>query len=829
MIIRFVNIRWVVLLFTLSLIFASLSASAAVLTTDTVWKGEVSVEEDILVPNGVTLTILPGAVLRIHPTDSTKTDPEYLSPLTEITVRGTLRAEGTAASPILFSMTEGEKPEGWAGIIIDGGTVVLRSCTIRNAETGVYALKGSATIDSSIVRDNRYGIVAQGAGTRVRMEKSEVRDNDYGTVLIGTTIDSGNSTVARNRKKDTYIAATKDTSPPVKEYRAEKAATTRTYGDAVLLGDTVWQGRIEVNGVIRIPEESRLLILPGTTVTFNKKDTNNDGIGENGLLIQGVLIAKGTRERPIIFRSAEQHRGIGDWDSINIMNSDGVQNLIEFCQIEDAYRGLHFHFSNVAIHDSVVRNNYRGVQFQESAVEMTDNHVYGSKSGVQGRDSQVFFTGNVLYRNYTGANFLRSAVFAKGNVVMNNIKEGMRFREGAPQTEENLINGNRYGLLVNDAQFGSFNHNVVAHNLESGMSLKGDNNLEIAGNFIHENGLNGVLIQDSSAVIRRNQISKNGERGIGVLSFYGSIEENSFSENGAYALGVDGASDVSAPRNWWGGGRAEQVIYDKNNDPAKGRVLYAPEKEAPVVFSWPLATVDSDTSWHGVVYLEHDVDVVPAAVLTVTPGTTVLFSKGRTLSVHGRIISSGKKSARITFTSAGREQDANWNELYLVQAQDSIISYSDFSRATWSIHSHFTNLVVSDSTFQNNYGGMRFTGGPLLVRHSQFEGNTIGIRAYKGRAEISENMIARNEIGIFVREKGGGLAINRNDLYDNSDYNIRVGDFNDEDVDARENYWGRGDPAETILDGRKEKGIGMVHYEPFSRKPCVADDRKVSK
>ena len=64
---------------------------------------------------------------------------------------------------------------------------------------------------------------------------------------------------------------------------------------------------------------------------------------------------------------------MGDWDSINIMNSDKAQNLIEFCQIEDAYRGLHFHFSHVTVADSIIRNNYRGIQFQESVVEITEH------------------------------------------------------------------------------------------------------------------------------------------------------------------------------------------------------------------------------------------------------------------------------------------------------------------------------------------------------------------------------------------------------------------------------------------------------------------------
>src|SRR5512137_1641041 len=74
--------------------------AAAVLTTDTVWQGEVRLDEDVLVPAGVTLTVAPGTRITVSAAESTKTDPEYLSPLAEITVRGILRVTGTRERPV---------------------------------------------------------------------------------------------------------------------------------------------------------------------------------------------------------------------------------------------------------------------------------------------------------------------------------------------------------------------------------------------------------------------------------------------------------------------------------------------------------------------------------------------------------------------------------------------------------------------------------------------------------------------------------------------------------------------------------------------------------
>jgi hypothetical protein len=42
--------------------------------------------------------------------------------------------------------------------------------------------------------------------------------------------------------------------------------------------------------------------------------------------------------------------------------------------------------------------------------------------------------------------------------------------------------------------------------------------------------------------------------------------------------------------------------------------------------------------------------------------------------------------------------------------------------------------------------------------------------------------------GIFVREKGNGLKVSRSNFYRNSSYNMRIGEFNDEDVQAPGNW-----------------------------------------
>jgi hypothetical protein len=239
------------------------------------------------------------------------------------------------------------------------------------------------------------------------------------------------------------------------------------------------------------------------------------------------------------------------------------------------------------------------------------------------------------------------------------------------------------------------------------------------------------------------------------------------------------------------------------------------------IFTWPLAQIHADTLWAGRIALPERAILRQGATLTIKPGSLVTFGPASGLTINGRILANGSKEQRITFTASGKQEAASWDEIILENAIDSQFSFVDIEFATWGIHSHFTNLLVSDVGLRNNYGGMRFRSGPVQIRRARVTGNTIGIRSYLGMGDINDSVISDNYNGIFVREKGGSLNIHNNVFTNNSNYSIRIGDFNTEDVPAQHNWWGEGDPGETIFDSRQEPGIGRVLYEPYLTKPPI--------
>lgn len=813
----------------LAILASSLPATAEVLTSDTVWQGEVTLDDDLLIPFGVTLTVNAGTTVRISPAESTKIDPEYLSHQTEILVRGTLRVMGTEEAPVTFAMasTGGNAEARWAGIVSDKGEIEMTSARISGAETALYLFSGKATLALTTITGNHYGVIAHGQASTVTLRTSTIEQNSYGLFTFnGATVHEERSVVANNSKKDRFAGHAKIAPISEQSLAVEDRPISHAYTNETLVGNTVWQGKIHIDGQVKLAPEARLIIMPGTVVEFSKLDSNHDGIGENGILIQGALVAKGTKQQPILFRSAEKEPQLGDWDSINILGSDQQQNLIEFCQVEQAYRGLHFHFSTVAVTNSVLRHNYRGIQFQESVVELRDNQFYGNKSGLQCRDSDVVLLRNQFFANTNGANLYRLNLQARANTFANNQWDGLRIREGAATVEENMMIGNRFGLQVSDAVFGRFNRNLLTANIESGQALRNTDNIETSANAIIGNGLNGLIIRDARGQISGNLISDNGERGIGIQSFVGQISGNTIVSNGIYGLGLEGSDDIMAAGNWWGTSNLDKEIFDHHDDPALGTVTYTPKATQPPPFSWPVDQIPVALQWQGEVTVSTQLTVPQGALLSIKPGSTVRLAKGVGISVFGRIEAEGTPLQRITFTALKDNGPDSWGEIIMDRATGSRFTNCDFSKASWALHSHFVDLKVSRCRFFDNEGGLRLNSGPVEVSQSIFTNNRIGIRSFRGLGVIHHNTFTGNETAIFIREKGSNMQVTHNNIQDSGRYAIQLGDFNDEDVDARNNWWGGKPVVDQLFDGHREEYIGKVIFEPELKEPIILDWRQ---
>ena len=70
---------------------------------------------------------------------------------------------------------------------------------------------------------------------------------------------------------------------------------------AYITKDTTWSGTVILSGQSVVRRGVTLTILPGTTIKFAWTDEEKDDVGDGELTVEGRLIAKGTKEQPILF------------------------------------------------------------------------------------------------------------------------------------------------------------------------------------------------------------------------------------------------------------------------------------------------------------------------------------------------------------------------------------------------------------------------------------------------------------------------------------------------------------------------------------------------
>lgn len=200
------------------------------ISTDTTWSDPVyHVTGNISVDAGVTLTIVPGTVIKFPCTNPSA----FGSPLE---INGTLNATGTELSRIFFTDIRDDsvggdsngdgaatspEPGCWRGIdILDGGSAVLDYVEVRyggqykgyyynSRNANIYKTgTGSLTLTHSIVRDSsRHGVYVSTTSTALAIEDNTIENNGSDGSFHGLyLVDASEAiSIARN-----YIATNTD-------------------------------------------------------------------------------------------------------------------------------------------------------------------------------------------------------------------------------------------------------------------------------------------------------------------------------------------------------------------------------------------------------------------------------------------------------------------------------------------------------------------------------------------------------------------------------------------------------------------------------------------
>lgn len=120
------------------------------LTEDTTWQGHISVQEDVKVPQGITLTILPGSFVEFKHFRGYK----KISRVGLFVEGGTLRAIGAPDKQIWFT-SDADDPinADWSGIMCDNtSNSIFKYVIVEFSIIGIEFSKSNISISHSIIR-----------------------------------------------------------------------------------------------------------------------------------------------------------------------------------------------------------------------------------------------------------------------------------------------------------------------------------------------------------------------------------------------------------------------------------------------------------------------------------------------------------------------------------------------------------------------------------------------------------------------------------------------------------------------------------------------------
>lgn len=239
------------------------------------------------------------------------------------------------------------------------------------------------------------------------------------------------------------------------------------------------------------------------------------------------------------------------------------------------------------------------------------------------------------------------------------------------------------------------------------------------------------------------------------------------------------------------------------------------------------SVIDGPAFWHGDVLIDGVVTVKKTGSLTIAPGTRVAFVPrdddgdgigDSELLVEGNLQAVGSAGEPILFTSAASEpKAADWKYLYIDFGRgESLLDHVVCEYAFSGLQVHFSRARVTNSVFRHNVDGLRFSTVNLLAAGNRMHDNTHGLRYEErnSRAAIYYNDIRDNDIGVFVVTRSTDSArIERNNIVNNSQYNVKLGWQQQGDVTLPNNWWGGlagEDLKSSFLDRALDASLGSV-------------------
>lgn len=287
--------------------------------------------------------------------------------------------------------------------------------------------------------------------------------------------------------------------------------------------DTVWQGKVQLDGWITIAPQATLMIAPGTIIRV--------GAGE-GINVLGRIVVKGLAETPVLFASLMNDPLPGEWQGVILTGSE-KNNILEHLRIEGSKTGLLARYSSFTARGITIGHAVTGLHLQECVTTMTDTRISDSITGIIAENSELTLDSANIEKNGTGITITASALVASDTSLAGNGNTGLSAENSRLNLDRFLVNGSETGARIFTSQ-GVVSNSVFRDNTAAGAVLSGSR-LKLNGNLFTGNTI-GLQIDDHLPVLWNNALANNrsynllymGEKSFFVGgNWFGSVDRGS--------------------------------------------------------------------------------------------------------------------------------------------------------------------------------------------------------------------------------------------------------------------------------------------------------------
>lgn len=781
---------------------------------DETWSGIVTITGDVTVPTGVTLTLLPGTIVKfaknrddtISGTDTSRC---------ELIIKGEIQALGQVGNEVVFtSAAAAPSMKDWYGIrFVDPEDTLctLDHCIIEWANVGVSLENSSPNLSNNKIRNCYYrGISGASGDSNLTLTGNEIYSNGhdaeghgvYLTYTPAITVVFDGNEVHDNASKGIYCTHAASATNFDLQFQNNICYENNGDGIYVRTGDSATTSQVRLQDDTLYGNNGR-----GAYIYFGYWSSTNTAV------LNGVVAYDNVNEGIQTHYDYPQNVNSFSMSGCQLYANDGRGLTLSV----NCYSWSPKLTSGAIVNSSFHNNGGEGCNIGAvDSLTMQDNDVYENNSNgitaLLGAQLSVFDNNLVTDNGGYGIRTTSGPARFMYNVILDNVGQGIQFNDStAVMVHNNIYLNDGYGVVFTNCNgVNKFYYNNIFRNIDYEMYNNSTYAVDARNNWwgdvsaaqmdalgysanigklydIHDNLEKGLIdyrgwlgsaididVDPASYIIEPMNgavlpIGTMDIKGVAVASLGLDHVEASVD---AGATWEEAISTFTWRYPWYANPSGSHTLRSKAIDAELNEEVPGPGVTVTVQtinHTWGPLFVNE--TWSGTVVITGDITVPEGLILTIEPGTTLIFACERDdtlggvdtsrceLIVEGALIADGEPGAPITFTTDARvPAPRDWYGIRFLSpdANGTVLDHCEINYAYLGVSLETSSPILTNNLVANCY--YRGISGTTSGQNILIQGNDLSHNGYNTEGH-----------GIFVTTAASTtLTLENNIAHDNT-------------------------------------------------------------